>query len=139
MSSPLPRRNPLPQLVPARVRHLQKRVKEKIWCRQQRLLVTRSEEQIELIDYQRATLLPMQPLEPGEHFGRGGNNWTSFWLKIDIPVATTEESGLRYLQWQCQGETTVWIEGQPWAGLDLGHPECPVPDEACSLWLRMVA
>ncbi len=136
MSTPLPRRNPLPQLTPARVRHLQKRVKEKIWCRREQLVVTRSEEQIEPIDYHQATLLPMQPIELGEHFGRGGNNWTSFWLKIDLPAATAEETGLRYLQWQCQGETTVWIEGQSWAGLDLGHPDCPVPDEACSLWLE---
>jgi alpha-mannosidase len=135
MSKPLPRRNPLPQLTPARLRRLQTLVGEKIWLRHQQLPVHRSLEQTEPIDYQSAISLPMQPLEPGEYFGRGGDHWTSFWLRIDIPAAA-EKSGLRYLKWQCQGETTVWINGRPWAGLDLGHLECPIPDDACTLWLE---
>ena len=143
MSTPLPRRNPLPQLTPARVRHLLASVKEKIWSCHQQLPVERSEEQLEPIDYRQAILLPLQPLEPGEQFGRGGDHWTSFWLKTDIPAAApdipaaaSQQSGLRYLRWRCQGETTVWIDGRPWAGLDLGHPECPLPDSACTLWLE---
>ncbi|MEO2047582.1 MAG: glycoside hydrolase family 38 C-terminal domain-containing protein [Pirellulales bacterium] len=136
MSGPLPRRNPLPQLTPARLRRLGTLVEEKIWLRYQQLPVNISEEQFEPIDCQHAALLPMQPLEPSTHFGRSGDHWTSFWLKIDIPAAAAEESELRYLRWRCQGETTVWIDGRPWAGLDLGHSECPIPDNECTLWLE---
>ncbi len=136
MPNPLPRRNPLPQLTPARLRHLQKRVAEKIWSREETLPVLRSKEQLEPVEYDQAINLPLQPLQPGEHFGRGGDNWTTFWLQLEIPQAAPGEQGLRYLRWQCQGETTVWIDGQPWAGLDLGHPDCPLPDDACTLWLE---
>ncbi len=31
--------------------------------------------------------------------------------------------------------STVFIDGQPWAGLDVAHPYCILPDRACTLWL----
>lgn len=136
MPTPLPRRNPLPQLIPARLHHLQKRISERMWLRQQPLAVMRSEEQSVSIGYGQATSLEMQPLQPGEYFGSGGDTWSTTWLRIDIAPAVDAEAGRRFLRWQCQGETTVWIDGRPWAGLDIGHRECPVPDEACRLWLE---
>ncbi len=89
-----------------------------------------------MIDCRAAETLPLQPLEPGERFGRGGDHWTTHWMRIEIPLPIEGEQGRRFLRWECQGETTVWIDGQPWAGLDRGHPECPLPDTACSVWLE---
>ena len=135
MSDSLPRRNPLPQLTPARVRHLQKVIQDRLWLKRHELSVQRSNELTKFADWQQALTLPMSDLLPGEYFGRGGNNWTSFWLKVEVP-ARDHQSGDRYLLWRCQGETTVWIDGRPWAGLDLGHTDCPLPDEAVTLWLE---
>lgn len=136
MSQHLPHRNPLPQLIPARVRHVRASVQDQIWHREQPLNVSCSVEQLNPIDCVQAASLAMRPLKPGDHFGRGGDQWSWFWLRIDVPTATADEVGQRYLRWQCQGETTVWIDGQPWAGLDPGHRECPLPDHACTLWLE---
>ena len=139
MSNPLPRRNPLPQLTPANVRRLQSIVAKKVWSKVTDLEVWRTDEQELGIDYQQAVSLPLKRLAPGEHFGRGGDQWTAFWMKIAIPPAANELSAHRYLRWNCQGETTVWIDGQPWAGLDLGHRECPLPDHSFDCWLQCCA
>lgn len=136
MSQHLPHRNPLPQLIPARVRHVRANVEAQVWQRQQPLNVSCSSEQFVPIDCAQAASLELRPLTPGDHFGRGGDQWSWFWLRIDVPAANTDEVGLRYLRWQCQGETTVWIDGIPWAGLDIGHRACPLPDRACTLWLE---
>ncbi|NBC10967.1 MAG: hypothetical protein GVY24_04425 [Planctomycetes bacterium] len=29
----------------------------------------------------------------------------------------------------------MYLDGEPWAGLDVGHPTCPLPDGAATLWL----
>ena len=136
MSQHLPHRNPLPQLIPARVRHVRASVEAQIWQRQQPLNVSCSAEQFDPIDCVQAASLAMRPLAPGDHFGRGGDQWSWFWLRIDVPAANADEVGQRYLRWQCQGETTVWFDGRPWAGLDIAHRECPLPDRACTLWLE---
>lgn len=136
MSAPLPRRNPLPQLIPAQVRRMQESVAERLWRRSEPLPVLCSKEQFEPIDCREAASLPLVPLQPGELFGRGGDQWTTHWMRIDLPPADEGEAGLRYLRWQCQGETTVWSDGQPWAGLDIGHRHCPLPDQGGPLWLE---
>ncbi|HET7038058.1 MAG TPA: glycoside hydrolase family 38 C-terminal domain-containing protein, partial [Thermomicrobiaceae bacterium] len=51
------------------------------------------------------------------------------------PAAEPEQAGRRHLLWECDGETTAWLDGQPWAGLDAAHPTCPLPDRSCTLWL----
>ena len=45
-----------------------------------------------------------------------------------MPAAARGEEGRRFLQWDCEGETTVYVDGEPWAGLDLAHRTCPLPD-----------
>ena len=130
----LPHRNPLPQLIPARLRHLQRRVEEQLWKGRESLEVMISDEQHEPLSSQQAARLSFKSLSPGEFFGRGGDQWTQFWMRIDLDEGLTGDE--RYLLWRCQGETTVWIDDRPWAGLDLGHRECPLPNHACTLWLE---
>ena len=136
MSSPFPRRNPLPQLTPARVRHLQKRITQRLWRESRPVLVKRSDELLTQISVHDAGTLPLVDLRPGEYFGRGGDNWTRFWLRADVPAAKQGEFGERFLRWNCQGETTVWIDQRPWSGLDIGHRECRIPDGETTLWLE---
>lgn len=136
MSISLPRRNPLPQLTPPRVRRLHQQMRELQWERSTELSIARSEEQHQAILPTDAASLSLQPLPPGALFGRGGDQWTQFWLRADLVRAADDERGRRFLRWQCQGETTVWIDGRPWAGLDPGHPECPLPDDEGPIWLE---
>ncbi|HEU5423568.1 MAG TPA: glycoside hydrolase family 38 C-terminal domain-containing protein, partial [Nitrolancea sp.] len=55
--------------------------------------------------------------------------------RVDVPATEPEQAGRRHLLWDCDGETTAWLDGQPWAGLDAAHPTCPLPDRPCTLWL----
>ena len=130
------RRNRLPQLVPARVRKLAADVEAMVWSPGFPVDVQRTDEQADFITVADAEKLPLSPLQPGESFGRGGNHWTSFWMRIEIPPEANSDAGDRFLRWKCQGETTVWLDGIPWAGLDLAHNECPLPNHACTLWLE---
>ena len=133
----LPPRNPLPQLTPSRVRQAPGGGSQpRIWTARTPLEVFVSEEQSLEVGIEEAMGLPLKPLVSGDRFGRGGDNWTSHWMRTVVPAAQPGESGLRHLSWACDGESTVWIDGQAWAGLDLGHSSCPLPDIACDAWIE---
>ena len=76
----------------------------------------------------------MAPVELGEEFG-AGMTWSSRWFRIEVPAPAAGERGHRHLAWICGGEATVWIDGEPWCGLDAAHSTCPLPDRACTLWI----
>jgi len=77
----------------------------------------------------------MQAVALGETFGTAGNSWAGRWFKVEIPAAAAGERGRRHLAWNCGGEATVWIAGEPWCGLDAAHGTCPLPDRACTLMI----
>ena len=41
-------------------------------------------------------------------------------FRFEIPAAARGQKGRRYLHWDCRGESTVYIDGKPWAGIDPG-------------------
>jgi len=81
----------------------------------------------------RAKKQKMQPIRPGEYFAP--QSWQQRWFTLRIPTAKPAERGRRHLHWQANGETTVYIDSKPWAGLDVAHARCPLPDKARQLWL----
>ena len=88
-----------------------------------------------MLDGGQAASLAYTPVRPGEHFGAPHGGWSHRWFRVEIPAALEGERGRRFLRWKCQGETTAFIDGVPWAGLDPGHPTCPLPDAAAVLYL----
>ena len=129
------RLNPLPQLVADRLARIQENVDRSIWVRRERLAVEGSPVTDEMLDGGQALSLPYTPVTPGEHFGAPHGDWSHRWFRVQIPAAREGERGRRFLRWKCQGETTAFIDGVPWAGLDPGHPTCPLPDAAATLYL----
>jgi len=127
--------NPLPQLVPQRVRQLQRQIERLQWESTATLNVVGGPIQPTPISWQRAQRQRLQPVVAGEHFGAPGGAWQQRWFRVAIPAAAPGERGRRFLQWDCQGETTAFVDGEPWAGLDIAHPTCPLPDTASTLWL----
>lgn len=71
----------------------------------------------------------LSPIRPGDFAAPAG--WTHRWCRVEVPSGGPG----RHLWWRCQGETTAWIDGEPWAGLDVAHPSCPLPGRACTVWL----
>jgi alpha-mannosidase len=79
--------------------------------------------------------LPLRPLSKGETFAGPGDQWKQRWLKVLFGRAKREERGRRVLFWDGQGETTVYYRDAPWAGIDIAHRYCALPDEGGELWL----
>jgi alpha-mannosidase len=127
--------NPLPQLIPQRVRRLKAEVDTRLWTRVVAVAVEGGPVNPQPLGLARGQRQAVQAVRPGEHFGRPGGDWQQRWFKVVVPAAGRGEAGRRFLDWRCQGETTVYHNGVPWAGLDLAHPTCPLPDEAAVLWL----
>jgi alpha-mannosidase len=127
--------NPLPQLIPQRVARTKSQVDALLWERVQPLEVRGGPVNGEPIAVALGHRQPMHLVRPGEHFGPRGGGWHQRWFRVKIPAARRGETGRRFLHWQCQGETTAYLDGKPWAGLDVAHATCPLPDRAATLWL----
>jgi len=125
---------PLPQLIPNRIKSAVNRVKPLVWdaTLDVKVFVGPESEGV-LTTFEDALAFEYVPINNGYCFGQP--EWLNRWFKVDVPAASKEESGKRYLYWNCNGETTIYINGQPWCGIDVGHPEAPLPDEECTLYL----
>lgn len=127
--------NPLPQLIPARVNRLRQILGEILWSDRQDLPVLGGPINAHPIPVSEAPTQAYQPVTPGEFFGAPSGDWQQRWFRLEIPAPQPGRAGRRYLFWDCRGETTAYLDGDPWAGLDVAHPYCLLPDRACSLWL----
>lgn len=127
--------NPLLQLVPQRVRQLRSQLERRQWARTLALDVRGGPINDPPVPLARAERQRLQRVVPGEHFGPAFGGWQQRWFRVDVPAADRGDRRQRHLQWECEGETTVFIDGKPWAGLDIGHRTCPLPDDAATVWL----
>jgi alpha-mannosidase len=125
----MPSTNHLLQLVHQRAARLRSRVETLVWSKEVPLAVLAGES----ADFRSVSPPPsgltLLPVTAGSHAGPPG--WRNRWCRVDIPAGPAG----RHMWWRCQGETTAWLEGEPWAGLDIAHPSCPLPERACTLWL----
>ena len=65
------------------------------------------------------------PIEPGEEFGAPGGAFQYRLFRVLVPDSSAGAE--RHLVWDCDGEATVYLEGEPWAGLDVAHRYCVIP------------
>ena len=127
--------NPLQQLVPQRVQATLRRIQSQIWEKRQDLEVYGGPVNSEPLFLAQAQRQSLTKVELGETFAGPGSTWQQRWFKVAIPAAEPHEKGRRVLFWDSQGETTVYLNGTPWAGIDIAHRYCTLPDDACELWL----
>jgi len=128
-------RNPFLQLVFQRLDRTRRFVDPQVWERRQTLSVFGgpvNEEALPLRDGMRQT---MKPVRAGDYFGPPNGGWKQRWFKVQVPAAQPDERGRRVLFWRCHGEATVFLDGTAWAGLDIAHNYCPLPDKAVTLWI----
>ncbi|MHC4884103.1 MAG: alpha-mannosidase [Planctomycetota bacterium] len=132
---------PLNQLVYQRVKSLTHRIQGMLWESQSDLKVLIGPTHQEAVKLSAAKRDRYSVIEKGKIFApatqgpHGEFPWGQRWFKIKVPKATPAEKGRRYLEWVAHGETNVYMDGKPWAGLDCCHPTCPLPDKATTLWL----
>ncbi|MDA3963126.1 MAG: glycosyl hydrolase-related protein [Planctomycetota bacterium] len=127
--------NPLQQLIPHRVFKTKDRLMALRFSGRQDLAVSGGPVNPDPISYKAGIAQRFSAVKTGDTFGSKGGGWEQRWFKIELPKASTEEAGRRILRWDCQGETTVWIDGTPWCGIDVGHPYAVLPDRKCTLYL----
>lgn len=130
--------NPLPQLIIDRLRRALNDYRGRApWNLRSQELTVEAAPVASLLqphpDARAAARLAYKALKPGTVFGPPKGDWHQRWCRVRIPAAAAGERGQRYLAWRCQGEATAFIDGEPWAGLDSGHPAMPLPDRACTL------
>jgi alpha-mannosidase len=127
--------NPLPQLIAPRLVTTRGRVQNQIWETVTPLPTVIGPLNDTLLPLKAAKKQTFKPIAPGSTFGPGHGAWKQRWFQVQVPAPKAGEDGRRYLRWDVQGETTVYLDGHPWAGLDVAHRHCPLPDRACTLWL----
>lgn len=54
-----------------------------------------------------------------------GPKYAQSWFRVTLPRPVDDT--LRYLQWNDQAEATAYLDGVPYSGLDIAHPQCPLP------------
>jgi len=130
---PAPRHR-LPQLVKARYDRLVARLREPIWTGLGEVAVEVADPGPSLRPLSEAKRGRFRRLAPGSWFA--DHDWAECWFRIRIPKPGRGERGRRVLFWDAIGETTVYVGERPWAGLDIAHPYCVLPDEGSTLHLR---
>ena len=133
--------NPLPQLIYTRVRKLQQTLEQETWAETTDLEVetgplNKKWETLAGAKQQKWKRIPNGDIFAPQQGQHGEYPWWQRWFRVKIPAAKRHENGSRHLEWLAHGETTVYIDGTPWAGLDCCHLTCPLPDKACTLWLE---
>ena len=120
-----PTYNPLLQLVPNRITKLRQQLAGKLWRDFENVPVFGGPVNGEFLSLDEGMNQPMRTVPAGELFGQPTGAWQQRWFRLDIPVAKTATS--RFLHWDCNGETTVYFDGKPYAGLDVAHSVILVP------------
>ena len=123
------------QLIPQRIDRLLARLRATVWEKRQPVEVYGGAVNEKPVGLKSAKKQPMARVMPGEYFGMPGGDWQQRWFRVDVPPAPDGDLRPRTLHFDCDGETTVWTDEGPWAGLDVAHRHCTLPDQARSLWL----
>jgi alpha-mannosidase len=114
----------LTQLIPARVAEAMRRAQARIWhplpgeCLVEQAapsLVFRTVKELAPGDFKP---VPATPFNWGPKYAQS-------WFRVTLPAPVGPET--RYFRWEDQGEATAYIDGVPYSGLDIAHPQVPVP------------
>ncbi len=115
----------LTQLVPARVAEAMRRAQARIW-RPLPSDAIRVEQAAPTLEFRNAAQVPASDFKPlpGASF-HWGPKYAQSWFRVTLPPATGAET--RYFRWNDQGEATAYLDGVPYSGLDIAHPQIPLP------------
>jgi alpha-mannosidase len=126
-----------------RVRKLSRRLQSDLWVKKQPASVAVGYEEQ---DDHNGSLHPdpqkliYQPISPGAPFAKAG--WNFVWFKVEWRDEAAENgsadegAGASHFLWRCNGESTLYVNGIPWCGLDTAHRSTPLPPGAKTLFIR---
>ncbi len=120
--------NPLLQLTPLRTQRGVARLAEIIWHDPQPLRVESTATRPDHISLAEAKKLPRRAVRAGDAWGR---LYDQRWCRVTIPVGSP-----RWLNWDEQGEATLFINGVPFFGFDVAHRHCELPTGTREVWVE---
>jgi alpha-mannosidase len=120
--------NPLISLTPLRVQRGITRLAEMIWHDAQPLRVEATAPRARHLSLDEAKQLPRHAVRPGSAWGR---LFDQRWCHVALPPGPR-----RWLRWDEQGETTLFLAGVPFYGFDVAHRYCELPAGAREAWLE---
>ena len=123
------------QLVPLRLTKLKQILKGRLWKARLDLEVFGGPLLDEFIPVTEVQTGQFVPVKQGETFGPPFGDWKQRWFRVEIPRPALGQEGQRFLFWDSRGETTAYLDNEPWAGLNVAHDYCILPDRACTLLL----
>lgn len=130
----------LTQLVPARVAEAMRRAQARIW-RPLPSADIRVEQTAPTIAFRNAA--DLRPADfapvPAAPF-HWGPKYAQSWFRVTLPVPAADAPAgeVRYLKWNDQGEATAYLDGVPYSGLDIAHPQIPLPAGAREVLIESV-
>ncbi len=132
-------RNMFIQLMPRRIQHTVHHLGSMLWNGRRNVDVFGGPVTADFCTQAQASKLPMRKVRPDEYFftreKANKNTWQQKWFRVEIPAPEAGETGRRALHWDCRGESVVYLDGKPWASLDVAHPFCFIPEKRCTLWI----
>lgn len=120
--------NPLIQLTPLRTQRGVQRLAEMIWHDARPVRVEATATRPDHINLAAARKLPRRAVQPGTAWGR---LYDQRWCRLTLPAG-----GSRWLRWDEQGESTLFVNGVPFYGFDVAHRTCELPPGTREAWVE---
>ncbi len=121
-----------PQLVLSRADTFLRRLRETVWAPSADAVAVEAtpcaQRLARLVEARRDALRPAQA---GEALGR---RFGYVWYRLTLPP----QCDGAWLRWRHGGESTAYIDGEPWAGFDRQHDRFPLPENAEEVWIAVM-
>lgn len=124
--------SPLLQFVPMRVAKTLEALRKQIWCNEQALPIAFAGSTPHHRPWQEVVKGPVEPIDLPFYWGK---QFDYAWFHLVLPAPVSGRAC--WLRWFEQGESTVYVDGQPWAGLDVAHYECELPQGTTEVWIEV--
>lgn len=124
-----------PQLIIPRLVELRSQLEGEIWNkRPSSISVHRTRAFLEHKSFDEAVGEDFQLIDEFPHFW--GDKFEQVWFRVDVSDSIDQKK--RFFFWEDGGEATVYLDGIPYAGIDIPHPYCRIPDGVGELYIEAV-
>lgn len=119
----------LPQLIINRIDGAIRRLREEIWQGFLPVDVSATPSGPQQYDVAQARRQPLSAVRPCSFWGR---LFDQRWYRLDIPSSAEPF----WLNWRSQSEDTLYVNGEPYFGFDVGHRHVRLPSGAAEAWVE---
>ena len=120
-----------PQLVPIRIQSVLERVTSSLWHDPRPVRLEQAGVTPGFTPWRQARHGPRRRVQAPFHWGR---LFDQTWFRVTDLGERAE--GPRWLRWRDQGEATLYVRGEPVAGLDVAHRTAPLPRGVREVWVH---